>query len=77
MICVFLGSPQSGIVVLRGCAAGSLAVLMSRGAQAYQLLPVTYAGARSRTVRLRAPWAPWMITPSMSPVADGPARNTP
>src|SRR5262249_44282119 len=26
--------------------------------------------SQRRMVRLRAPWAPWMITPSMSPVAD-------
>jgi len=28
------------------------------------------------TVRLRTPWAPWMSTPSMSAVADGPVIST-
>ena len=40
------------------------------------LAPLTPAGARSTTVRLRAPWAPWMITPTKSPVADGPATKS-
>ena len=47
--------------------------------KAYRSRPVTSegVGATSRMVRLRAPWAPWMITPSMSPVAEGPAMKTP
>ena len=34
------------------------------------------AGIRT-TVRLRMPWAPWISTPSMSAVADGPVMKTP
>lgn len=29
------------------------------------------------TVRLRMPWAPWISTPSMSAVAEGPVMKTP
>jgi predicted nucleic acid-binding protein len=37
-----------------------------------------YARGRgaATTVRLRTPWAPWMSTPSMSAVADGPVIST-
>ncbi len=58
-------------------AASAVTILIVLIAAFYSLERHCADGATCKTVKVRAPWAPGTITPSMSPVTDGPAMNTP